>query len=340
MANIFANLPVPDAPGTGASVLMAFFGPDKNIVLEGPGGAPTLTGANGILVIEVSEDGLTFAPFYTIDLLQDPKIPPFSVVCAFMRVRRASGFGTVTVGVGGETTASNSYALLSVPASDIGVPTNVAAMGVRKTLTVVGSYVGDLVIEGSVDAGATFDPVLTCNTHNSATYVFDGAFQFVRVRRVGSFQGIPTIAIGGHPQGGAAGGGVNSCLLAWSGGHEIPGGNGQVPDPCIRYFANDGYWYSETLWGYSVPAAGSITGLRVTVRYNDCNGTTTAFLLNGIVPTAQAVTIPPGITGTFITGGAAAAYAINDTVSMVLSTASDNGNHFIYFTATALYSIT
>jgi hypothetical protein len=340
MANIFANLPVPDAPGIGAAVLTAGFGPDKNLIIEGPGGEQSsLTGANGIVVVEVSEDGLHYAPFCKIDLLKDPHVPPFSVVSLFMRARRFSGFGTVVLGIGGETTTSNLFAALAVPPSGIGVATNVSALGARKTLSIVGPYAGDLVIEGSVDAGVTYDPILTCNYHNSATYVFDGVWQFMRVRRLGSLTGTPAAVIGGHPASGSGGTGANSCVLAFSGTHTIPGANGVVPDPCIGYFANSIFEYSETPWPYYLPAAGTASGFRVHVAYNNCNGVTTASLINGVTVTTQSVTIPPATTGTFITAGASAVYALNDTMQLMFSTAGDYGEHTIIFGATALFTI-
>jgi len=341
MGNVFVNLPVPAAPGIGAPVLVTGISPDKTVVLEGPGGiAPSLSGANGILVLEASEDAVHYAPFLTLDLLQDPRVPPFTVVAAWMRVRRASGFGgNVILGLGGESTTSNLYAAIVVPPNDTGPATNVSALGVRKTVVVSGQYDGVLVIEGAVDAGATYDPLLTCDSHNSGVYVFNGAWQFMRVRRVGSLVGSPSIAVGGHPIGGSGAAGVNSCILFFSGTHSIPGPNGIVPDPCIHYFANGYFEQRDDPWDFCLPAAGTLSDLRVCSLSNGCDGTTTVHILTGVTPTVQTVTIPPGTTGVFITAGAGVAYALNDTLSLRLLTTSDTGENQLIFTATAVYTI-
>jgi hypothetical protein len=341
MANIFVNLPVPIAPGIGTAVLVAGIGPDKSLVLEGPGGvAPSLSGANGVLVLEASENGVHYAPLLTLDLLQDPHVPSFTAVAAWMRIRRASGFGgNVIVGIGGESTSSNLYAAIVVPPNDTGVATNVSALGVRKTVVVSAQYDGVLVVEGAVDAGATYDPLLTCDSHNSAVYVFVGAWQFMRVRRVGSLVGSPSVTVGGHPIGGSGSAGVNSCILFFSGWHSIPGPNGIVPDPCIHYFANGYSEQSDDPWYFCLAAAGTVSALRVCVLSNDCDGTTAVHILSGVTPTVQTVTIPPATTGAFITAGAGVVYALNDLLSLRLSTAGDTGSHQIIFTATAIYTI-
>jgi hypothetical protein len=341
MANIFANLPVPIAPGIGAAVSVSGFSPDKTLVLEGPGGiAPSLTGANGVLILEASDDGVHYAPLFALDLLKDPKIPSFTAIAAFMRVRRASGFGGgIILGVGGEGSSSNLYATLTVPGSGTGPGTNVSALGVRKTLIVSGDYQGVLVIEGAVDAGATYDPILTCNTHGSGVYVFDGAWQFMRVRRVESVLGSPSVTLGAHPIGGTGSAGVNSCILFFAGSHNIPGPNGVVPDPFIDYFANAHYDAYEDPWYFCLPAAGLLSGLRVYVSLNDCDGITTVSFLLGVTPTTQTVIIPAGATGTFITVGAAVPYALNDQLALQFSTADDSGSHFLMFTANALFTI-
>jgi hypothetical protein len=342
MSNVFVNLPVPPAPGVGASVAVSGIGPEKSLVVEGPGGTTVPTGTNGSLAIEVSEDGgAHFAPFLTVNLLGDPGVPSFTVVCSHMRVRRLAGFGggSVTVTIGGESTTSNAFATVVVPGSGTGPGVDISTLGGQKTIVVSGIYDGNLAIEGSVNGGATYDPIVTCNTNSSDVYVTVGVWQFMRVRRIGGSLGSVSVAVGGHPLTSAAAAGVNTCIPKWGGKIYVPAGNGQVPNPYILYFSDSNYVSIDDPIYYVVPAAGVASLLRVTVMYNECNGDTTFTLLNGIVPTGQSVVVAGGLTGTFITAGPSAPCALNDLITLQSSVVDDFGSHTMYLSAMCLYTI-
>jgi hypothetical protein len=275
----------------------------------------------------------------TINLLADPHIPTFPVACAYMRIRRLSGGGNASVTVGGEATTSNAYGSLVVPVSGTGPGTNISSIGARKTIVVEGAYGGSLIVEGALDGGILYDPVITCDTKGSGVYVLDGVWQYMRVRRIGSLEGSPSVTVGGHPVGGGGSGGINSQILKFSGEQTIPGPNGVVPDPLIAYFADASPDYTWWSWYYALPAAGVLSSFRVDVSYNDCDGPTTFIVVNGIIPTGQSLVVPAGTTGRFVTAGASAAFGVNDQLTLMASTTGDSGSHFLDFTAMALFTI-
>jgi hypothetical protein len=342
MANLFVNLPVPSTPGVGAPVLVAGIGPEKSFVIDGPMGIKAEpSGSEGVLSIEISNNGATYSPFRTIDLLADPEIPTCRVVAFAMRVRRLAGFsgpGT-TLAVGGEATLSSLFTPLVVVGSGTGPGADVSAFGVRKTVSVSGNYVGAMVIEGSQNGGATYDPIITCDTGNSETFVFDGVWQLMRVRRIGSSVGSPTVSVGGHPMATGGGAAFNSCVLMWGGFQYVPMPNGHVPDPYITYHSNSISYDTATPWNYAAPVAGALSLFRVDVLQNTHTGTTTIGIVKNGVLSAQTVTVLPGVTGIIVTGGASVPFALNDEMAVICSVAGDEFGSEIAFTATALYTI-
>jgi hypothetical protein len=340
MSNVFVNLPVPATPGVGASVDVSTVGPEKSLILEGPGGLSVPTGAYGFLSLEVSEDGTTFSPFQSLSLLADPGVPSFTVICSHMRIRRMPGFAStgVTATVAGESSTSNSFATLVVPVTGDGPGLNTSTIGGQKTVSVVGNYDGNLVIEGSVNGGVTYDPVITCNTGSSDTFVLKGIWQYMRVRRIGSSIGAPSVSVGGHPIA-MTGASANTCILKWGGLIYVPSPNGSVPDPYIRYYSDATYSSCDIPFYYVMGASGTVSQLQVRVISNDCDGIGTAVILNGVTPTTQSVTIPAGGTGTYVTAGAGAAFALNNPMAMMMSIAGDRGAHEMFFTAMCIYTI-
>jgi hypothetical protein len=341
MSNVFVNLPVPPAPGVGAPVNVTGIAPEKSLVVEGPGGTTVPTGASGSLAIEVSCDGgATFAPFLTVNLLGDPGVPSFVVVCSHMRVRRLAGFGGggVTATIGGESSTSNVFGTLVVPGSGAGPGLDTSTLGGQKAIVVSGLYDGNLVIEGSVNGGSTYDPIITCNTNSSDVHVTMGIWQFMRVRRIGGSLGSVSVAVGGHPLA-AAGVAINTCIPKWGGQVYVPVPNGRAPNPYIAYVSDSNHGTSIDPIYYVFPAAGVASLFRVTVMSNQCNGDTTISLLNGIIPTSQSVVVPGGSTGTFITAGAPASFALNDLGAVQASVLNDFGDHSMLFSATCLYTI-
>jgi hypothetical protein len=339
MSNVFINLPVPVAPGIGPAVVVSGIAPQKSLVLEGPGGLlPAETGANGVLILESSQDGVHFAPLLTLNLLADPRVPPFAVVCSHMRIRRAAGFGgNVILGVAGESSSSNVFGAFVVPGDGAGVPLDTSTLGIRKTVIVIGPYSGVLVIEGSADAGATYDPVLTCDSKNSGVYVFSGIWEDMRVRRVGNTTGVPIVTVGGHPGGGGAAG-VNSCLLCFGGDYYLD--SAEPPIPFIAYYANTvSDWYAVDRWDYSLPVGGSASGLRIDVSSNTFDVDAVFNLVKNGVVTSQTVTVPAGLTGAFITAGVAASYAADDLLAFMVSSEGARMYSEIYFSAVTLYTI-
>jgi hypothetical protein len=206
VANVFLTLPVPADDGIGAWVDVSSLAPEKTITVDG--------GAfGGSLYIEGSNDAQASAAPCSIG----PFVGGFSVPSTFvqtwnyLRTRRtgSGGVGTPTVGVAGPSAIANVFGAMNVPTGDgNGTPITLSGGGDANTFSVVGTVVGQLLIETSSD-GVNFVPSLiftagvTAQTQN-LTGVLNAAR--VRVRGSGGAAG-PLVAVGSGATAGAAGGG-------------------------------------------------------------------------------------------------------------------------------------
>jgi len=202
-ANSFATLTVP-LSGAGAPTSMATFGPVKTFTVSGAFSAP--------VIIEATCDGVTFAPICKVNppsgepYFDGPTSLTVQVVCLEIRVSRLYGDSVApTVTVSAQTYNDNAYAILTVPVGvGTGAASDTSTMGEIKTITVVGApYSGEVIIEGSADAGVTYDPIAQFaalaedGQHDVRTV--KGVYNRLRVRRFGisGTAGLPVVAVGG-----------------------------------------------------------------------------------------------------------------------------------------------
>lgn len=199
--NVFATLTVPQS-GAGAATSTTTMGPQKTITVTGTFVAP--------VIVEVSNDGATFAPIAIIyPVAGEPSKANVTGIAVSMRVSRPyPDTNQPTVTVSAAEYLDNDYGTFDVPASDgVGAATNTSTHGELHTLTVVGApWTGTIVIEGSADAGATYDVVgQFSGLIENATHLalaLQGVYNRMRVRRYGvkSLAGVatvvPTVAIG------------------------------------------------------------------------------------------------------------------------------------------------
>ena len=206
MANVFLTLPAPAGDGIGAWVDVSSIGPEKTITVDG--------GAfGGTLYLDGSNDAEASAPPCSIG----PFVGGFSIPATFvqtwnfMRARRtgSGGVGSPTVGVAGPSAISNIFGAMNVPTGDgLGTQIDLSGGGDVNTFSVVGTVVGQILIETSAD-GTNFVPSLiftagaTVQTQNIVG-VLNAAR--VRVRGSGGAAG-PLVAVGSGATSGAAGGG-------------------------------------------------------------------------------------------------------------------------------------
>lgn len=188
-ANTFIALPVPGGPGVGAPVNVSGLGPGPVLVIDGDN-------VEGQLVLEISNDG---GSNYGPVTLSGSKNPPLKtlygknnfdiaepyvgkatgtggLVAQFARIRRISGSGPATAGLGSLTTTSNLFATLNGT-----TPVSTSTLGPLKTIVCSGAYGSPVVVEGSTD-GVKYDAVCQFDTKNSDVKYVIGSYLFMRLR--------------------------------------------------------------------------------------------------------------------------------------------------------------
>lgn len=185
MSNVQVDLPVPAGNGTGAAVDTSQLGPDKTVVIDGVFVAS--------VTIEISEDGTDWAPVVTFTRPGDKNI---QVVAQQMRVRiDAFGSGAPNVDVGADG-AGGQFAAMNVPAGDgSGTNLNVKDFGRIKSVVVGGTLGGGtLNIQVSEDLVAWSDVASFITPGGQKTFEVEA--QYMRVTRIGTTGGTPTVTIG------------------------------------------------------------------------------------------------------------------------------------------------
>lgn len=170
--NTFVTLTVPASAGIGPASDITALGQTPSLIVDGPD-SDTLSK----LVIEVSEDGVNFAPVTEVFPIGNPPgllLP--GMVGAKARVVRLSGLGPAFVALGSTDTALNAFAVLSF------TPVDTSAMGPYKTIVVRGEYERSVVVEASGD-GIHYDVVATFNTGDSDTLSIYGTWAAMRLRQ-------------------------------------------------------------------------------------------------------------------------------------------------------------
>lgn len=184
MANIFADIPVPAADGTGAAVDVSAFGKVRTLTADGDfdGGAVTF---------EISNDaGATFVPWVTVTANAKRVL---DIAAQFVRARLAGSNGATAVNADiGANDDGVQLANLPAPAADgLGASIDVSALGTFNTVIVTGDFTGVLNVQVSED-NVDFEDCMTFVGPGEQSKEFTA--NFMRVQRVGSTVGAPGAA--------------------------------------------------------------------------------------------------------------------------------------------------
>lgn len=171
------------AGAPGASTDCTALGAGRTVVV---GGALT-----GPVVLEASQDNTNWVPLHTFGAAGSVE---FEVAAAFMRIN--GGGGGVNADVAGEDSLTTTVTALNVTAGNgSGTGSDVSLLGDVKTIVVTGAFTGAVIIEQSLDAGVTWDPVTTFSGPGQWTSGFSA--QLVRVTRNNAGGATPVVSIGG-----------------------------------------------------------------------------------------------------------------------------------------------
>lgn len=214
--NDFVSLAVPGVPGVGAASDISDMAFGLSLIVEGPGSS------SGEIVIEASEDGVTFAPATAVFPINNPPAKLLKIVAKFARVVRFTGGGPAVVVLASAKTGLNLFGTLSLS------PLDTSEMGPLKTVVVAGQYVGPIVIEGSGD-GTNYDAVASFNTQDADVISIEGTWATMRVRPNTVLTGV-TVALGSGfvPGAGGTGGAVTQIIAGTNVTISPPSGLGAV----------------------------------------------------------------------------------------------------------------
>lgn len=214
MANQFVNLPTLAADGAGAWVDVSAMGGLKTITVTNTSATPPF------VTVECSNEDVPTAAGFTLPTFTQAKEQTFGVACHWMRAvtsnYRGGAAAACSVGSTGDTTSSLE---LGAPAGNgHGTPVDVSAMPPYKTVQVIGSFLGSLLVSVSEDGGTTYSPAFSFqgNVPSSGQTLLIAA-DFMRVERVGAPVSGPTplvwVSATTAPGGGGGGGGGGSLVL-------------------------------------------------------------------------------------------------------------------------------
>lgn len=231
MGNIYVNLPVPSANGSGAAVDISGKGALKTIILSGD--------ANARVNIEINNDVVPNGSWSAVATFANPGAQTIMAAARWMRAT-VVGYkgGTPQVDIGSTDGGSLFAALPVTPSTGAGAAVDVSALGNFKTVTVGDDFRGNVLIEASedgVDHWATAFSFL--NAGNQSMLI---AAKWMRVRRVGVptiAPGLPIVNVGGSNDTGGGGGGVvtDSFIFVATGAE---GDTFPVPLPLVRADVN------------------------------------------------------------------------------------------------------
>ena len=176
MSQVFVDLPVPSANGSGTPVDVSSFGPLKSIAVAG--------GASCITVVEMSNDpgALFWAPVWVFPVGGGEK--NFNLACHWMRATiQQFRSGTPAVSVGG-TNEGAVLVQIDVPAGNgAGAAFDVSLLGLFKTLQIGGSFTGSMQFEVSEDGVTNWSTVFSFQNPGVQSSTF--AAHHARIRRNG-----------------------------------------------------------------------------------------------------------------------------------------------------------
>lgn len=198
MANIFVNILVPAANGSGAAVDMSAFGPTKTMSVVGP--------FDAAVTLEISNELVptSWSPLITFN---NPDGITQDFACRWMRATVA-GYksGAPACDVGG-TDDGTLFANLPVTAGDgAGAAIDVSLLGIFKTVQVGGTYRGNVQIEVSEDGIARWSQIdFGFPNPGQQSQVVAAAYMRVVRQGVPSIApGMPIVNVGGCTLGGGA----------------------------------------------------------------------------------------------------------------------------------------
>lgn len=183
MANVFLNLPVPAADGSGASVDTSSLGATRTIAIAGD-----LVGA---VTVEISPDNATWRPLYTFGELGKRT---FTVCAPWMRCTVSNyRSGSANCDVGGQDDGVQTLQPVAPAGNGSGAALDISALGTVNTVLVTGVYTGNVLLEFSQD---NTDWVPLCSfgaSGGSRTISF--VAQFLRVTRQSVNAGAPGLPV-------------------------------------------------------------------------------------------------------------------------------------------------
>lgn len=194
----FATFNVPTGDGVGTALLTNTLGPERSIVVDGGG-------MSGFLVLQGSCDDVNFedVPGLRFDGASQSVVSALGCFSS-MRVRREQTRPEVTaqptVGIGAPAAESFTVSGAPVPPIDgIGAPVDLSSAGNFVTAVLSGITSGFIILEGSQEAsGDNFAPFLAFGSNDDTPQrvgTFQGTFSRVRVRRIQSSGGEPSLTL-------------------------------------------------------------------------------------------------------------------------------------------------
>ena len=290
MSQIFVNLPVPSADGSGAAVDVSSFGPLKSIAVSG--------GADCTIVIELSNDpgALFWAP---VRVFQNSGQYTVQNACMWMRATVQNyRTGTPQVDVGG-TNEGTSLLQLTVPAGNgVGAPVDVSGLGLFKTIQIGGSFRGAINVEISEDGVSNWAQIASFNGPGAQTLAI--AAHHARVSRNGVPDvnpGTPICWIGA------------TLLTAGDLGVAISAGSQLADSGTVKFANSNGITFGMSGSSQITAAfdaiksisAGSTLGTGPGIVFSNFNGVT--FGITGNTLTASVQTVGGTATGVAISAG-------------------------------------
>lgn len=309
MGNIFVNIPVPVANGSGAPVSMSAFGYSKSISVAGP--------FDAAVTIEISNELVptTWAPVVTFNR---PDGIVADVACRWMRASVAgykTGAPVCDVGGGDDGTL---FASLPVPAGNgAGAAVDVSPLGLFKTVTVGGLFRGSVQVEISED-GVNNWSQFGFGFGNPGQQSLLVAARFMRVVRAGVVGGgLPVVDIAGCPGPGGMGAGGGAIATLYSPPEQWGQQNvtaNQVNTPLSALVSTN---FDET----RMMRPGSIVGLCARLTEAITAGQLTVQItINGAPAALQLVMASPTQQASITQGLGVDTYVAGDLIGMRIST--------------------
>jgi len=209
MANLFLDIPVPAANGSGAAVDVSAMGKIKTFTIQGTMvGTITLEYSN-VAAAPVDADFVPLMSFTT------PGKKTVALAARFMRARVSQyQSGAANADVGSNDDGTSRVGLPVTAGDGLGASTDVSALGTFNTITVGGVFTGNVIIELSEDG---VDWVQLFTFTRPAGKSKDFVTQFMRTRRQGvdpTAPGTPVVSVVAvNDSGGSSSSSASNCLI-------------------------------------------------------------------------------------------------------------------------------